>query len=83
GDLIIIKVNKTDTAIYFVVDEVKKYSLAELKEPEIVDRVFGAKVGSDEQKLSDGLSHLTLITCIGNYIDGEFDHRIVVFSTLR
>ncbi len=83
GDLIIIKVNKTDTAIYFVVDEVKKYSLAELREPEIVDRVFGAKVGSDEQKLSDGLSHLTLITCIGNYIDGEFDHRIVVFSTLR
>jgi hypothetical protein len=83
GDLIIIQAINTDTAIYYVVDEVKKYSLVELKEPEIADRIFGAMVGSDEQKHANGLSHLTLITCIGNYLDGEFDHRIVVFSTLR
>jgi len=83
GDLIIIKVKNTDIAFYYVVDEVKKYSLLELIEPEISIRIFGGSIGSEGHKLTDGLSHLTLITCTGFYEDGEFDHRIVVFSTLR
>ncbi|EKD87815.1 MAG: peptidase C60 sortase A and B [uncultured bacterium] len=83
GDLIIIKEKITNTLLYFVVDEVFKYSMVELNEPEINDRIFGGTIGSDGQKLTDGLSHLTLITCTGNYKDGEFDHRIVVFSTQR
>jgi len=83
GDLIIINVKNSDTSLYFVVDEVKKYSMAELIEPAIDDRIFGGNMGSNGKRLSDGTSHLTLITCTGNYEDGEFDHRIVVFSTLR
>lgn len=83
GDLIIIKDENSDKAVYFVVDEVKKYSMAELNEPEISDRIFGGRIGTYGQKITDGVPHLTLITCTGNYIDGEFDHRIVVFSTLR
>lgn len=83
GDLIIIKVKNTNTVFYFVVDEVKKYSLDELSEPEITDRIFGNSKGANGKRLTDDVSHLTLITCTGNYIDGEFDHRIVVFSTLR
>lgn len=84
GDLIVIKNTNSDTALYYVVDEVKKYSMAELIEPAIVDRIFGGVVGSDGQtRLTDGKSHLTLITCTGIYTDGEFDHRIIVFSTLR
>lgn len=83
GDLIIIKVENTETAFYYVVDEVKKYSLLELIEPEISTRIFGGSIGTEGNRLTDGLSHLTLITCTGNYADGEFDHRIVVFSTLR
>lgn len=83
GDLIIINVKNSDTSLYFVVDEVKKYSMAELIQPEIDDRIFGGNMGADGKRLSDGTSHLTLITCTGYYKDGEFDHRIVVFSTLR
>lgn len=84
GDLIIIKDKNSDTSIYYVVDEVKKYSMAELAEPAISDRIFGGSVGSDGQtRLTDGKSHLTLITCTGYYKDGEFDHRIIVFTTLR
>ncbi|MBA4385526.1 MAG: hypothetical protein C0410_12380 [Anaerolinea sp.] len=84
GDLIIIKNSNSDTTLYFVVDEVKKYSITELIEPAIADRIFGGSVGSDGQtRLTDGKSHLTLITCTGIYTDGEFDHRIIVFSTLR
>ena len=83
GDLIIVEATNEDSVLYFVVDEIKKYSIAELKEPEIVDRIFGVKETSEGQQPSDGISHLTLITCAGNYLDGEFDHRTVVFSTLR
>lgn len=84
GDLIIIKDKNSDNALYFVVDEVKKYSMAELIEPAVADRIFGGSLGSDGQtRLTDGKSHLTLITCIGNYKNGEFDHRTIVFSTLR
>jgi sortase (surface protein transpeptidase) len=84
GDLIIIKDKNSDNALYFVVDEVKKYSMAELSEPAVADRIFGGSVGSDGQtRLTDGKSHLTLITCTGYYKDGEFDHRTIVFSTLR
>jgi len=84
GDEIIILVNETDQYIYFVVDEVKRYSVVETEEPDIHARIFGGNVLSEEgQSLSDGISHLTLITCTGSYIDGEFDHRTIVFATLR
>ncbi len=83
GDLIIIKVTDSDDAIYFVVDEVKKYSLTELSEPELSQRIFGGGMGSDGKRITDGVAHLTLITCTGNYKDGEFDNRIIVFATLR
>ena len=35
----------------------------------------------EAEAASDGLSHLTLITCAGTYIHGQFDHRTVVYAT--
>jgi len=83
GDVIIIHLKHTGIDIRFIVDEVKVYSLQEFSDPAVLTRVFGAGpvAGTGPEPASDGLSHLTLITCAGTYIHGQFDHRTVVFST--
>jgi hypothetical protein len=83
GDLIIIHVKDTFTDILFTVDEVKRYSIQESSTPEVLTRIYGVgpTTGSAAEAGADGLSHLTLITCSGYYVDGKFDHHIVVYAT--
>ncbi len=83
GDLIIIHVENTFTDIRFIVDEVKRYSLQESSTPEVLTRIYGVgpTTGSAAEPGVDGLSHLTLITCSGYFVDGIFDHHIVVYAT--
>lgn len=83
GDLIIIHVNNSFIDIHFTVDEVKRYSLQESSTPEVLARIYGVgpTIGLPAEVSADGLAHLTLITCTGYYIDGKFDHHIVVYAT--
>jgi hypothetical protein len=37
--------------------------------------------GSEPQPSPDGPSHLTLITCAGTIVNGQFDHHTVVYAT--
>ena len=74
GDLIIVHVNNTTIDIRFIVDQVQVYSMQESSDPALLAKVFGA--GS-----LDGLSHLTLITCAGNIVRGQYDHYTVVYAT--
>jgi hypothetical protein len=84
GDEITITVDNSAILLTFIVDAVDVYSIKESADPVIMDRIFGnSDIGNGQQPVTDGLSHLTLITCAGSYIDGEFDHRTVVFATLR
>ena len=83
GDLIIIHDNNTTNDIRFVVNLVKVYSLQQSSDPAVMALIFGAGpvAGNAPQPAPDGLSHLTLITCAGNYINGHFDHHTVVYAT--
>jgi hypothetical protein len=83
GDLIIILVKYNNNNIRFIVDQVKVYSVTQLSTPAVFTQIFGAGpvTGTAPQPAPDGLSHLTLITCAGNYINGQFDHRTVVYAT--
>lgn len=83
GDLIIIHDKATLIDITFVVDEVKVLSIKESTTPRMLNRIFGVgpSTGLDPQPSLDGLAHLVLITCAGNFKDGEFDHHTVVFAT--
>lgn len=83
GDLIIIHVKDTFVDILFKVDEVKRYSIQESSTAEVLARIYGVgpTTGSAAEAGADGLSHLTLITCSGYYVDGNFDHHIVVYAT--
>lgn len=83
GDLIIIQYITQNIDIHFKVDEVKIYSLQESSDPAVLSRIYGAGpiAGTGPQPAPDGLSHLTLITCAGNIVGGQFDHHTVVFAT--
>lgn len=83
GDLIIVRYTALDIDIRFHVDQVKVYSIQESSDPAVLTQIFGAGpvAGTGPQPSRDGLSHLTLITCAGDIVDGRFDHHTVVYAT--
>lgn len=83
GDEIIIRLRQTSLEIRFIVNEIRNYSVKESSDPAVLTQIFGAGpvAGTEPQPAPDRLSHLTLITCAGNIVNGEFDHHTVVFAT--
>jgi hypothetical protein len=83
GDQVIIHAINSDIDIHFTVEQVVVYSVEQSAKPEILKLIYGVGPveGTAPQPAPDGLSHLTLITCAGYIIDGEFDHHTVVFAT--
>jgi hypothetical protein len=85
GDLIIIHLKNTTMDIPFVVDRSTVYSVKESSDPAVLAQIYGAGpvAGTGPQPSPDGLAHLTLITCAGYIVDGEFDHHTVVYATRK
>ena len=83
GNLIIVHVKSTTIDITFIVNQIKDYSIQESSNAVVLTQIFGAGqlAGTGPQPSPDGLSHLTLITCAGNIVNGLFDHHIVVYAT--
>jgi hypothetical protein len=83
GDEVIIRLNQTTLEIRFIVNEVNVYSVKESSDPAVLEKVYGIGpvTGREPQPSPDGLSHLTLITCAGNIVNGRFDHHVVVYAT--
>jgi hypothetical protein len=83
GDLIIVHLKNTTVDIRFIVDQVKVYSTQESSDPLALTQIYGEGpvTGTAPQPSPDGLAHLTLITCAGYIVNGEFDHHTVVFAT--
>jgi len=85
GDSIIIHYTKQNLDFTFTVDQVAIYSLEESSDPAMLEKIFGIGpvTGKPAQPSSDGISRLTLLTCMGNVVNGRFDHHVVVFATLN
>ena len=83
GDLIIIHFKDATSYIRFIVNQIKVYSIQEASDPAVLTQIYGAGpvTGTGPQPSLDGLSHLTLITCSGNFVNGHYDHWTVVYST--
>jgi sortase (surface protein transpeptidase) len=83
GDLIIIHYTKPNIDFTFIVDQVKVYFLQESSDPTVLAQIYGNGPvnGTTPQPSLDGLSHLTLITCAGNIVIGQFDHHVVIYAT--
>jgi len=83
GDIVIIRDTSADIDIRFVIDRTQVYTVQESSQPEVLTEIYGAGpvAGTGPQPAPDGLSHLTLITCAGDIVDGAFDQHTVVFAT--
>jgi hypothetical protein len=64
------------------VTDVVTYTAKQSVDPVILEKIYGSGPvnGKRPQPSKDGLSHLTLITCSGWFINGSFDHHLVVYA---
>jgi sortase (surface protein transpeptidase) len=83
GDVIIIHAIDASKDIRFVVDQVVMYTIKQSSDLNILVKIYGVgpATGTKPQPSADGLSHLTLITCGGNFTEGHFDSHAVVYAT--
>jgi hypothetical protein len=82
GDLIVIHDQRNGLDIPFIVNETRTYTHEESSDSVVLARIFGSRSisGAESQPVSDQLSRLTLITCAGEWINGEFDQHLVVYA---
>jgi hypothetical protein len=84
GDTVTVRNTRTGLAVDFLVTRTITYTLKQTVDPAVLAQIYGPGpvAGQGPAPSPDGLSHLTLITCAGNWIGsaGTFDHRLVVFA---
>jgi sortase (surface protein transpeptidase) len=83
GESIIIHDVRGGPAVHFAVVKTAIYSARQAADPSVLAQIYGSGPvsGQGPQPAPDGLAHLTLITCTGSFVDGSYDHRLVVFAT--
>jgi len=83
GDPIVVHDTRTGLDLRFAVTHSGSYSLEQAAEPAVLRRIYGAGpvAGTRAQPSSDGLAHVTLVTCAGTFRGGTHDHRLVVSAT--
>jgi hypothetical protein len=84
GDPIVVRDLRTGLDIDFLVTQTSSYTLRQTVDPSVLSQIYGPGpvAGQGPEPSPDGLSHLTLITCTGNWVAsrGTFDHRLVVYA---
>ncbi len=82
GDLIIIHDTRNDHEVRFKVTGLETYTAKQAVDPVILEQIYGSGPvnGEGPQPSDDGLSHLTLITCDGWFINGAFNRHLVVYA---
>ena len=83
GDLVITRDKSAEIDIRFIVERTQVYTVQESSDPAVLTQIYGAGpvAGTGPQPSPDGLSHLTLITCAGDIVNGAFNAHTVVFAT--
>ncbi len=84
GDSIVVHDARTDLDIKYVVTGTATYTIRQTLEPAVLSQIYGPGpvAGQGPEPSPDGLSHLTLITCTGNWINhlATYDHRFVIYA---
>jgi sortase (surface protein transpeptidase) len=87
GDPIVVRDSRTGLDVEFVVTETVTYTLRQTTDPAVLAHIYGPGpvAGQGPQPSADGLSHLTLITCTGHWVNGSgtYDHRLAVYAVSR
>ena len=77
GDLIVVHDTQSGLDVHFMVTRMGTYSAEQSADPSLLEQVYGNGQG---QPSSNGRAYLTLITCTGEYVDGSFVDRLVVYA---
>jgi hypothetical protein len=82
GDPIVVHDKRSGLDVRFAVVKTEIYSLQQSADPALLAQVYGdgPLSGKGPQPASDGRSHLTLITCDGDFVNGSYDHHLVVYA---
>jgi hypothetical protein len=84
GDTVTVRDTRTGLAVDFLVTQTITYTLKQTVDPIVLAQIYGSGpvTGQGPQPSPDGLAHLTLITCTGNWVGriGTFDHRLAVYA---
>jgi sortase (surface protein transpeptidase) len=84
GDSIVVRDTRTGSESEFLVTQTAVYTLAQTLDPAVLSQIYGPGpvAGKGAQPSADGRSHLTLITCIGQWVthSSTYDHRLVVYA---
>lgn len=82
GNEIDILDQRTGSTIRFHVVETDTYDLRQLGTAAVLTRLFGADAlaGRPAGTTPDTVARLSLITCTGTFVHGEYDHRYVVYA---
>jgi hypothetical protein len=82
GDPVVVHDTQGGGEVRFTVSQVATYSVQQASQPAILATIYGAGpvAGTGPQPAPDGRSHLTLVTCAGDFVHGAYDHRVVVYA---
>jgi sortase (surface protein transpeptidase) len=86
GNRIYIRNTKSGVSEEFVVTTTHDYTLAQAATRSVLDLIYGTgpPVGQPSQPSSDGLAHLSLVTCAGTWIPSLDTHNMrLVVSAVR
>jgi hypothetical protein len=84
GDTVVVHDTRTNLDVDFLVTRSVTYTLKQTSDPAVLAQIYGTGPirGQGPEPSADGVAHLTLITCVGNWVPtaGTFDHRLAVYA---
>ena len=78
GAVVEITRHSDGVTVRYRITEVDSYSNSQANNPAILHRIYGRAGGGTD----DGVARISLITCTGRYVNGEYNHRFVAYGEL-
>jgi hypothetical protein len=82
GNLIIVHDTRNSLNIRILVVKTESYSVQQVSDPAVLAQIYGIGPlsGLGPQAPSDGRSRLTFITRGGDWVNGSYDSRLVIYG---
>ena len=78
GDVVEVSRRADGVTVRYRITEVDSYSNSQANSPAVLHRIYGSAGGGTD----DGVARISLITCTGRYVNGEYNHRFVAYGQL-
>jgi Sortase domain len=78
GQIVQVTRRSDGVTVRYRISEVDSYTNSQANSPDVIHRIYGSAGGGTD----DGVARITLITCTGRYVNGEYNHRFVAYGEL-